>query len=435
MEGTATLSFSYGADRSRLKQVNSSTGVTTLYIDGLFEKRTAGTTTTQVHYIYALGRAVAAYTASGTTGTTRYLHDDHQGSVVLVTDEDGDVEGNRYSFDAFGRRRNATTWADTLTALSNSDTTRGYTGHESLDTVDLVHMNGRVYDPHLGRMLSADPYVQAPFEPQNLNRYSYVLNNPLSLVDPTGFNYQSGSGVYQFIAVTTEDGVGVMAVRTEGCGTICRTNRALERIFLGSGSSESGFGGGSGGSRNSQGDGADANNESQDNVARNDMGQVATTENNQQVTGNPYIQGRASFINVGIDFVQPGLKVFRFTLIPETNLVFDIGLVKLDTDGNLLSRNPFKLFYTRNTGNMLGVDFGINIEAGNAKAASFFGEAYEVNVGYLGHGTIRLKTGVSTGNPGGFFNWLSNHAFSFDVGYGGGVHMGEVSTRALWDEE
>lgn len=48
-------------------------------------------------------------------------------------------------------------------------------------------MNGRVYDPEIGRFLSADPLIQAPFNPQSLNRYAYVLNNPLSLTDPTGF--------------------------------------------------------------------------------------------------------------------------------------------------------------------------------------------------------------------------------------------------------
>ena len=48
-------------------------------------------------------------------------------------------------------------------------------------------MNGRIYDPLLGRFLSADPVVQAPNNLQSYNRYSYVLNNPLSLTDPTGF--------------------------------------------------------------------------------------------------------------------------------------------------------------------------------------------------------------------------------------------------------
>jgi RHS repeat-associated protein len=55
-----------------------------------------------------------------------------------------------------------------------------------LDDVGLVHMNGRLYDPALGRMCAADPYVQTPENLQNYNRYSYVLNNPLSQVDPSG---------------------------------------------------------------------------------------------------------------------------------------------------------------------------------------------------------------------------------------------------------
>ena len=155
-----------------------------------FEKRTTATATTEVHYIQAEGRTVAVHTSlSSTEDETRYLHGDHLGSVVLVTDEDGNVEGERYSFDAFGRRRNGSDWTDTLTALANPDTTLGYTGHESIDAVDIVHMNGRVYDPHLGRVLSPDLIVQAPHNGQSLNRYSYVMNNPLSYTDPSGYEW------------------------------------------------------------------------------------------------------------------------------------------------------------------------------------------------------------------------------------------------------
>ena len=188
-EGSTTIEFRYGADRGRFKQDNSASGVVTRYVgNGLFEERTEGSNTTEVHYIQALGRTVAIYTSISSTGeSTRYLHGDHLGSIVLVTDEDGDVEGDRYSFDPFGRRRNGDDWTDTLTNLANPDTTMGYTGHESLDDVDIVHMNGRIYDPFLGRVLSADPFVPAPHDMQSFNRYSYVRNNPLARVDPSGY--------------------------------------------------------------------------------------------------------------------------------------------------------------------------------------------------------------------------------------------------------
>lgn len=51
-------------------------------------------------------------------------------------------------------------------------------------------MNGRIYDPTLGRFLQADPFIQAPKNSQNYNRYSYVLNNPMSIVDPSGFIFK-----------------------------------------------------------------------------------------------------------------------------------------------------------------------------------------------------------------------------------------------------
>jgi RHS repeat-associated protein len=63
---------------------------------------------------------------------------------------------------------------------------RGYTGHEMLGEFDIINMNGRLYDPVLGRFFSPDNYVQMPDNSQNFNRYSYCLNNPLKYTDPSG---------------------------------------------------------------------------------------------------------------------------------------------------------------------------------------------------------------------------------------------------------
>jgi len=63
---------------------------------------------------------------------------------------------------------------------------RGFTGHEHLTQFALINMNGRMYDPVQGRMLSPDNYVSTPFGTQGYNRYSYANNNPPSYTDPDG---------------------------------------------------------------------------------------------------------------------------------------------------------------------------------------------------------------------------------------------------------
>ncbi|NOX47601.1 MAG: RHS repeat-associated core domain-containing protein, partial [Chlorobi bacterium] len=67
---------------------------------------------------------------------------------------------------------------------------RGYTGHEHLDAFGLINMNGRMYDPWVGRFLSPDPVLQQPGNAQNHNRYSYALNNPLKYTDPSGYSFK-----------------------------------------------------------------------------------------------------------------------------------------------------------------------------------------------------------------------------------------------------
>ncbi|MDX3773806.1 RHS repeat-associated core domain-containing protein [Chromatiaceae bacterium AAb-1] len=68
---------------------------------------------------------------------------------------------------------------------------REFTGHQQVDHASIIHMGGRIYDAHIGRFLQADPFVQAPGNSQSLNRYSYVLNNPLSYTDPSGYFFKS----------------------------------------------------------------------------------------------------------------------------------------------------------------------------------------------------------------------------------------------------
>lgn len=72
------------------------------------------------------------------------------------------------SYDAWGRQ--------TVT-LNTIGLHRGYTGHEMLSEFDIINMNGRLYDPVLGRFLSPDNYVQAPESSQSFNRYSYCMNS------------------------------------------------------------------------------------------------------------------------------------------------------------------------------------------------------------------------------------------------------------------
>ncbi len=159
---------------------------------GIYERVTKPSGTIEhKHSILAGGETVAIRTLrSNGTNDTRYLQKDHLGSVDALTNEAGSVVA-KLSYDTFGKRRSPITWtgspsAGDWTAIAGV-THRGYTEHEQIDNVDLIHMNGRVYDPVIGRFTSADPTVQAAFHSQSLNRYSYVGNNPLSSRDPTGF--------------------------------------------------------------------------------------------------------------------------------------------------------------------------------------------------------------------------------------------------------
>lgn len=158
--GFATVTFAYGPERERYKRVDttSSGTTTTFYAAGNASERITRPDGTVEDKLYIGGFAVL--TKIGTTTTINYLLGDHLGSVDTITDALGAVT-QKMSFDAWGKRREKT-WVEMTSPdlFDSSLTTRGFTGHEEIDPVELVHMNGRVYDPEIGRFLSADPVVQ-----------------------------------------------------------------------------------------------------------------------------------------------------------------------------------------------------------------------------------------------------------------------------------
>lgn len=132
---------------------------------------------------------------------------DHLGSITHVyTAEPIPTLLQELSYDAWGRLRNP----DTHEAYASDSVPtpilgRGYTGHRHIAGIGLIDMNARLYDPMLGRFLSPDPYIQSPDCPQNYNRYTYCLNNPLRYTDPTGmikikigFDLNFSSGILGF---------------------------------------------------------------------------------------------------------------------------------------------------------------------------------------------------------------------------------------------
>ncbi|ANH69755.1 RHS repeat-associated core domain-containing protein [Mitsuaria sp. 7] len=182
-------------------QNGSDPSARTLYLhpdasNGLsFERETRrGQATQYKHYVVADGRPVAEVVsavgavANGTPLTVNYLHYDHLGSIVAVT-RNGGVVAERRSFDPWGRVRETTgtpTANGDLPGGGNAATDRGFTLHEHLEGLDLIHMNGRAYDPLLARFTSGDKVVAEPYDGQSYDRYAYVLNQPLSATDPTG---------------------------------------------------------------------------------------------------------------------------------------------------------------------------------------------------------------------------------------------------------
>ena len=165
-----TTQFVYDGDGNLVKKIKPD-GSKTIYVGGVYEvdKTSGGSTIRTVTYYPVAG-------AMRIDSTLYYILKDHLGSASVVTDASGNIVGED-RFYPFGETRLTT---------GTIYTDRLFTGQREMAVLGIYHFNARFYSPRLGRFLSADTIVPGYWNPQNLNRFSYVRNNPLRYTDPTG---------------------------------------------------------------------------------------------------------------------------------------------------------------------------------------------------------------------------------------------------------
>jgi len=190
VKGSASATLVYGPEHQRVRQ-DRNDGTRIVYAGAQEVETKNGVDTVKTYWPNGIGVEIDRGTAAT---EMNWIHADRLGSVVALTNESGVIR-EKLAYDVWGKRRSASDNVSTPDSLDGQTDNRGFTGHEMLDQLDLVHMNGRVYNPQLGNFLSGDPIIQDHENGQNYNRYSYVFNNPTNLTDPTGFLAFDGQSV------------------------------------------------------------------------------------------------------------------------------------------------------------------------------------------------------------------------------------------------
>lgn len=198
VEGDNSIQFEYGYNHQRIQTTENIGGKTRVktYVNACEFVSTPEGDEVWTFLTGPAGVFAVVETIDGNT-TLHYVHKDHLGSWTVVSDSEGNIE-QCVRFDAWGSCEDP----DHLMF------DRGFTGHEHIKGMNLINMNGRLYDPVTSSMLSPDNNIQMPDFSQNLNRYAYCLNNPLAYTDPDGNTFIE-TAVFFYLMYCTDLGYEV----------------------------------------------------------------------------------------------------------------------------------------------------------------------------------------------------------------------------------
>jgi RHS repeat-associated protein len=188
-EGDYSYELTYAPENERIKtekRFQGETVETRYYFEGC-ELIITPNGSKWVTYVNGANGLASMIVTENNIHKNYFTYTDHLGSILTVTNAAGIVVAEQ-NFDAWGARRDPNTWISLPPQAGYvvDWLSRGYTGHEHLSEFALINMNARLYDPIVGRMLSADNYVSDMFSSQAYNRYTYANNNPMCYIDPDG---------------------------------------------------------------------------------------------------------------------------------------------------------------------------------------------------------------------------------------------------------
>jgi RHS repeat-associated protein len=169
VSGDASASFVYDGDGNRVK--GTVEGVTIIYVGDHYEVEIGSPDTIRKYY-YARGARIAMREDS----TLYWLLTDHLGSTALTIDANGELKSEKRYMP----------WGETRFESGSTYTSYQYTGQQLEEDLGIYYYNARWYDPALGRFIQADTIVPNPGNPQSVDRYAYVNNNPMRYNDPSG---------------------------------------------------------------------------------------------------------------------------------------------------------------------------------------------------------------------------------------------------------
>jgi RHS repeat-associated protein len=173
IQGGNTANFSYDYTGQRMKKTTTGAG-TTYYPFPDYEIAPGGMIT---KYVRLRDEIIAA---KRSTGEQFFYHADQLGSVHVITD----INGARVQLVEYSP------WGRVVRSEGTVNPTKGFNGNDLDDPeIGLLYYKGRYYIAGIGRFMTPDPFVPAPGNPQSLGRYTYVVDNPVRLNDPTGYSF------------------------------------------------------------------------------------------------------------------------------------------------------------------------------------------------------------------------------------------------------